>query len=166
MSTTGFTLSFVAVATAVELFTLQVPASIVDAGDFYAKAVNAPADTPPTTTRWLTLFALKEALLVTVGDVQRESQNPRSVLHALNEIIQPPPARSKLRLQFVEAQRCEVQGAGLSQSCKLLLAVLGLLHGLGLPTADVVSSVYGHLSLREQGLWDGEQGIIVIVTIF
>lgn len=38
------------------------------------------------------LSALEEALLVTVGDVQRESQDPRSVLHALNEIIQSSPA--------------------------------------------------------------------------
>lgn len=38
------------------------------------------------------LFALEKALLVTVGDVQRESQDPRSVLHALNEIIQSSPA--------------------------------------------------------------------------
>lgn len=38
------------------------------------------------------LLALEEALLVTVGDVQGESQHPRSVLHALNEIIQSPPA--------------------------------------------------------------------------
>lgn len=41
---------------------------------------------------YLYLFALEEALLVTVGDVQRESQDPGSVLHALNEIIQPSPA--------------------------------------------------------------------------
>lgn len=38
------------------------------------------------------LFALEETLLVTVGDVQRESQDPRSVLHALNEIIQSSSA--------------------------------------------------------------------------
>lgn len=38
------------------------------------------------------LFALEESLLVTVGDVQRECQDPGSVLHALNEIIQSSPA--------------------------------------------------------------------------
>lgn len=38
------------------------------------------------------LFALEESLLVTVGDVQRERQDPGSVLHALNEIIQSSPA--------------------------------------------------------------------------
>lgn len=38
------------------------------------------------------LFALEEALLVTVRDVQRESQDPGGVLHALNEIIQSSPA--------------------------------------------------------------------------
>ncbi len=38
------------------------------------------------------LFAFEEALLVTVGDVQRERQDPWSVLHALNDIIQFSPA--------------------------------------------------------------------------
>lgn len=38
------------------------------------------------------LFALEEALLVTVGDVQSESKDPRSVFHTLNEIIQSSPA--------------------------------------------------------------------------
>lgn len=33
------------------------------------------------------LFALEEALLVTVGEVQGDSQDPRRVLHFLNEII-------------------------------------------------------------------------------
>lgn len=40
------------------------------------------------------LFALEETLPVTVGDVQRESQDPRSVLHALNLIIQSSSARA------------------------------------------------------------------------
>lgn len=121
----------------------------------------------------LYLSALEEALLVTVGDVQRERQDPRSILHALNEVVQSSPAGTlrsemvnvsiirlvwkhtleitsgagpglvpftyKLRLQFVQAERREIQGAGLSQSGQLLLAVLGLLHGLHLAT--VVSSV-------------------------
>lgn len=123
----------------------------------------------------LYLSALEEALLVTVGDVQRERQHPRSILHALNEVVQSSPAGTlrsetvnvsvtktgvkvmvsryhfwgrsgtgslftyKLRLQFVQAERREVQGAGLSQPGQLLLAVLGLLHGLHLAT--VVSSV-------------------------
>lgn len=47
----------------------------------------------------------------------------------------------ELWLQFIEAERREVQVAGVSQLGQLLLAVLGLLHGQRLQTADVVSSV-------------------------
>ena len=39
--------------------------------------------------------------------------------------------------QFIQAQWGEVQVAGGPQPGQLLLAVLGLLHGLGLPAADV-----------------------------
>lgn len=38
------------------------------------------------------LFTLEEALLVTVGDVERERQDPGRVLHALNGVVQPRPA--------------------------------------------------------------------------
>lgn len=53
------------------------------------------------------LFALEEALLVTVGDVQRESQDPGSVFHALNEIIQSSPAGPLHRHTHRERHRCE-----------------------------------------------------------
>lgn len=42
--------------------------------------------------RYPYLFAFEKALLVTVGDVERESHDPRSVLHGFNEIIQSSPA--------------------------------------------------------------------------
>lgn len=80
------------------------------------------------------LPALEEALLVTVGDVERQSQNPGRVLHALEEVVQSPPAGSlhhnltlapskrfcpshpdltyKVRLQLIQAERREVQAAG------------------------------------------------------
>lgn len=48
-------LSFVAVAAAVEVFALQVSTGVVDAGDFHAKPVDAPADPPPPTAGRLTL---------------------------------------------------------------------------------------------------------------
>lgn len=79
------------------------------------------------------LPALEEALLVTVGDVERHGQNPGCVLHALEEVVQSSPARSlhhkpmlalskrfspshpeftyKVRLQFIQAERREVQTA-------------------------------------------------------
>lgn len=161
-----FAPSFVAVAAAVELLALQVATGVVDAGDFHAEAVDAPADPPSPTTGRLTLFAFEEAFLVTVRDVQRQSQNSRSVLHALNEIIQPSPAGSELWLQFIQAERCEVQVAALSKSGQLLLAVFGLLHGLGFPAADVVSAVQRHLSLGQEGLWDRKHRAIVGLSIF
>ena len=45
----------------------------------------------------------------------------------------------ELGLRFIQAQRGEVQIAGGSRPGQLLLAILGLPHGLGFPTADVVS---------------------------
>lgn len=84
MSTTGLP-SFIAVV--VEIFALQFSSSVVDAGDFDAKLVYTPADPPFATARWLALFALEEALLVTVGNVQRESKDLRSVFHGLDDII-------------------------------------------------------------------------------
>lgn len=45
------------------------------------------------TNACLYLPPLEEALLVTVGDVQRERQDPGGVLHALNEVVQSSPAR-------------------------------------------------------------------------
>lgn len=40
------------------------------------------------------LPALEEALLVTVGDVEGQSQDPGRVLHALEEVVQSSPAGS------------------------------------------------------------------------
>ncbi len=65
------------------------------------------------------LFALEETLLVAVGDVQRQSQDPRSVLHALNEIIQSSPARSLQTHRDVSAciiKMC-VSGAEFCSKC-------------------------------------------------
>lgn len=80
------------------------------------------------------LPALEEALLVTVGDVEGQSQDPGRVLHALEEVVQSSPAGSlhhklalalsqrfgpphpeftyKVRLQLVQAEWREVQAAG------------------------------------------------------
>lgn len=126
------------------------------------------------------LLAFEEALFVTVGDVQRQRQDSRRVLHALDHVIQPSPAWTlhrtdthmsvrtindngvcvrvcsvcvrvrarprlcvtyELQLQFVQGERRVIQVAGGPQPSQLLGAVLGLLHGLGLPTADVVPAV-------------------------
>lgn len=38
------------------------------------------------------LFALEEALLVTVGDVERQRHDAGRVLHVLNDVVQPSPA--------------------------------------------------------------------------
>lgn len=47
--------SFIAAVAAVQIFALQFPTGVVDAGDFIAEAVHAPANTPFPTTRRLTL---------------------------------------------------------------------------------------------------------------
>ncbi len=49
--------SLIAVAAAVKVFALQVSFGVVDAGDFHAEPVDAPADPPPPAARWLTLQA-------------------------------------------------------------------------------------------------------------
>lgn len=55
------------------------------------------------------LFALEETLLVTVGDVQRQSQDPRSVLHALNEIVQSSPAGSLHMHTYTGVSTCIIE---------------------------------------------------------
>lgn len=53
----------------------------------------------------------------------------------------------KLRLQFLQARGRGTTVTDESLPGQLSLAVLGLLHGLDFPTADMVSE-YGHLGLH------------------
>ncbi|TNN70292.1 hypothetical protein EYF80_019506 [Liparis tanakae] len=69
----------------------------------------------------------------------------------------------ELGLQF--AERGEVQAAGGSQPGQLLLAVLGLLHGVSLPAADVVPRIQRRLGLRLHRLRDGEHGVVSVNPI-
>lgn len=103
-------LSFVAVAAALVFFALKVSAGVVDTGDLDAESIDAPADAPPPPAGRLALPtdsrvsgwkasremrreacphlpALEEALLVTVGDVERQGQDSGRVLHALEEVV-------------------------------------------------------------------------------
>lgn len=59
----------------------------------------------------------------------------------------------ELKLQFIRAERGEVQGAGGSQPGQLHCALFGLLHGLGLP--QLVLPIQRRLGLGRRGLGDG-----------
>lgn len=86
----------------VQVFALQVSPGVVYPRNLHPESVNAPADAPFTTTGRLTLFAFEEALLVTVGEVQRQSKDSGCVLHILDQMVQPPPAGTKLRVHFAD----------------------------------------------------------------
>lgn len=71
-----------------------------------------------------------------------------------------PVITYKLRVQFVHTERGELQVRGWTQSGHLLFAILSLLHGLSLPTADGVPSKYGHFSLGHHRFRYRKQGTI------
>lgn len=122
-------LSFSLVVAALQVFTLNVPSTVVCARELNAILIHTPADASFAATRWLTLLALEESFSVTVGQIQRQSHYTRSVLHPLNNPIQFPPAWSIFRLMFVDGQRGVVHwrdhdGAHRALSAQLLLLLL------------------------------------------
>lgn len=98
------------VVAALQVFTLNVPSAVVCARELNAVLVHTPADASFAPARWLALLALEESFSVTVGKVQRQSHDTRSVLHSLNDPIQFSPAWTKFRLMLVDGQRGVVHG--------------------------------------------------------
>lgn len=120
-----FSLVVVVVVAVLQVFTLNVPAAVVCAGELNAVLVHTPADASFASAGWLALLALEETFSVTVGKVQRQGHYTRSVLHSLNDPIQFSPAWTKFRLMLVDGQRGVVNGANgalLAELPPLLLA--------------------------------------------